>query len=121
MISNGHTDGQSEVLNPQKAFESIGYTFEKNTSLGQYLKYGLMVEIAGIIDESKKRVQISEQLSWESHKFTAAHELGHALLHKAYGLHRDRELNGAPIKGKRSQIEIEAMSIRLEELNLLKI
>lgn len=95
-------------LDPEIAIKSIGYSFEKKYSLGQNVKPGDITEIAGIISTSKKTIQISEQLPMVSHNFTSAHELGHAILHQVNGLHRDRELNGAPINEPRDRIEIEA-------------
>lgn len=97
-----------ESLDPEIAIKSIGYRFEKKYSLGQNVNPGDITEIAGIISTSKKTIQISEQLPLESHNFTSAHELGHAILHQVDGLHRDRELNGAPINELHDQMEIEA-------------
>ena len=53
-----------------------------------------------------KQVHISRQFTRDICSFTAAHELGHAMLHEAVALHRDRPLNGASIS--RDAIEFEA-------------
>ncbi len=52
-------------------------------------------------------VRISRQLPFVTRRFTTAHELGHALLHKQAGLHRDRPVDG-PAAKQRSSTEMEA-------------
>lgn len=95
-----------DMLDPAVAFRLIGYDFDLDETLGQYFSDGKQIEVAGTIDDSSKRVRISRQFPYEVRNFTAAHELGHALLHDARGLHRDKPLDGATIS--REPIEIEA-------------
>lgn len=95
-----------EILDPAIAFALIGYDFNLEETLGQHFNDGRQTEVAGTIDESSKQVRISRKFAHDIRNFTAAHELGHALLHDARGLHRDRPLDGSAIA--REPIEIEA-------------
>lgn len=95
-----------DILDPEIAIRLIGYDFHLDETLGQYFSDEKHIEVAGTIDDSSKQVRISRQFPYDVRNFTAAHELGHALLHDARGLHRDRPLDGAMIS--RDPIEIEA-------------
>lgn len=95
-----------EFLDPARAINFIGYDYLEHESLGQYLNAGISTEIAGVIDGINKQVLISRQFQPNIKNFTAAHELGHALLHKANGLHRDKPLNGQ--SSSRERVEYEA-------------
>lgn len=98
--------GPTDILDPALAFSLIGYGFDLEETLGQYYSDGKQVEVAGIIDDSSRQVRISRQFPFYVRNFTAAHELGHALLHEARGLHRDRPLDGTNLS--REPIEREA-------------
>jgi Zn-dependent peptidase ImmA (M78 family) len=95
-----------DMLDPALALHLIGYDFALDETLGQYYNGGKQVEVAGTIDDATRRVRISRQFAPEIRNFTTAHELGHALLHDARGLHRDRPLDGSTMS--RELIEIEA-------------
>ena len=95
-----------DILDPAIAFRLIGYDFDLEETLGQDIYDGKQIEVAGIIDDTSKQVRISRQFPYDVRSFTAAHELGHALMHDAKGLHRDRPLDGASVS--REPIEREA-------------
>lgn len=95
-----------DILDPAIAFRLIGYDFDLEETLGRDFYDGKQIEVAGIIDDTSKRVRISRQFSYDVRSFTAAHELGHAILHDARGLHRDRPLDGTSVS--REPIEREA-------------
>jgi Zn-dependent peptidase ImmA (M78 family) len=95
-----------KVLNPEVALAAIGYNFELAETLGQFYHEGKQVEVAGTIDRDTKHVRISGQFSPFIRSFTAAHELGHAVLHKANGLHRDRPVDGSTLS--RNAVELQA-------------
>ena len=95
-----------EILDPIRALEFIGYDCDLEETLGQFHVDGKLVEVAGTIDRLSKRVHISRQFQHNIRSFTAAHELGHALLHETSGLHRDRPLDGTAIS--RNTVEREA-------------
>lgn len=95
-----------EILDPTIALKLIGYDSDLEETLGQFYSDGKLVEVAGIIDGQSKRVKISRQFDPNIRSFTAAHELGHAVLHETGRMHRDRPINGEAIS--RSTIEFEA-------------
>ena len=95
-----------DMLDPLKAFELIGYKCSAESTLGEFRDNGKLIEAAGLIDNDSRKIRISERFKPEVRRFTAAHELGHALLHTQSGLHRDRPIDGA-IKAKSSS-EYEA-------------
>lgn len=95
-----------DVISPVAALENLGYTVIQE-DLGQDFIEGRLVEVAGYIDAQNKQVAISTKVSREEQFFTAAHELGHAVLHpNRHGLHRDRPVKG-PIT-RRDVLEVEA-------------
>lgn len=95
-----------DMLAPSFALELLGYDFDLEETLGHYHENGRLIEVAGLIDNSTKRVRISGQFPNSVRAFTAAHELGHAVLHEARGLHRDRPLDS--VKLSRDIVEFEA-------------
>lgn len=97
-----------DMLDPSVALKLIGYEYQLVDGLGQYHGAGGLLEVAGLIDQSSKIVQISRQLPSNVCTFTAAHELGHAILHpNAIGIHRDKPLNGATLSRESSEIEAD--------------
>jgi len=96
-----------DLLEPSIAFNSIDYDYEIYETLDDYSN-GQDFKIAGLINQTDKKAYISNQFSLEVQRFTSAHELGHALMHRGTGLHRDRALDGAPVKGKKDKEETEA-------------
>lgn len=95
-----------DMLDPVTALIFIGYDCDLDKALGQFYSDGKLLEVAGTIDKSSAKVRISGQFNDNIQNFTAAHELGHALLHQASGLHRDRPLDGTTIS--RDTVEREA-------------
>ncbi len=85
-----------EVLQPSVVLNKVmGYNYQSSNTLGIYEHEGDLFEIAGLINKYEKVVQVSKRFSQEIQNFTAAHELGHAILHKQTVLHRDRPLDGS--------------------------
>jgi formiminotetrahydrofolate cyclodeaminase/Zn-dependent peptidase ImmA (M78 family) len=85
-----------DVLSPEKALRCLlGYKYYEENTLGSYQTDTGVFEVAGIIDSNNKTVHISESFQKDTRRFTAAHELGHALLHKEAILHRDRPMDGS--------------------------
>ena len=108
LFPDGKSADPIDVLDPIVALRSIGFRCDPVESLGQYWLEGEHVEVAGIIDRTERAVQISRQFPLPVRNFTAAHELGHALLHDGEGLHRDRALDGTERGVRRDRTEREA-------------
>ena len=96
-----------DVVSPGTALEYLGYTVDSR-DLGQEYIDGAMNNVAGIINFDKKVVSISTRVSFEVQFFTAAHELGHAILHPGQnGLHRDRPAKGPSIRTDVKEVEAD--------------
>jgi hypothetical protein len=95
-----------DMLDPIVALNFIGYDSGLEETLGQFRSNGKLIEVAGTIDKFSMKVRISRQFPSEIRGFTAAHELGHALMHETSALHRDRPIDGSSIS--RDSIEFEA-------------
>jgi Zn-dependent peptidase ImmA (M78 family) len=97
-----------DILQPDIVLEKVmGYTFQRPNSLGIYELNGEIFETAGLINKNEQLVQVSKRFPQETQNFTAAHELGHAILHKQTVLHRDKPLDGSTIV-LRSREEMQA-------------
>ncbi|MBT3046180.1 MAG: ImmA/IrrE family metallo-endopeptidase [Candidatus Thiodiazotropha sp.] len=106
---DGVPDDPVELLDPAIALNLIEFDFDLEETLGQYSSNGETFEVAGIIDRTDKRVLISRQMPFNTRRFTAAHELAHAVLHEGVRMHRDRPLDGSGQEsGARGKIEKEA-------------
>lgn len=98
-----------EILKPDIIFKTLlGYNFYKSGNLGLNNNSAGLSEIAGEIDQSTKIVLISNQIPEQTQRFTAAHELGHALLHNQVVLHRDLPLDGANQMSRKAPEEYQA-------------
>lgn len=97
-----------DVLDPSLALETVGYVCVRATSLGRIDGGNGELKVAATIEDQRHRVEVSGDFPVEVLRFTTAHELGHALLHEANGLHRDRPLNKARSSNNRDRKEIEA-------------
>ena len=84
-----------QLLDPKIILEHLGFRYEEHEFLGEYTKYKKGRDIAGFIDRNSRSVQISSKLESYVQRFTAAHELGHAMLHKEIRLHRDGPVDGS--------------------------
>lgn len=96
-----------DVVSPGMALEYLGYSVSSR-DLGQEYIDGALVQVAGVIDFENKEVLISTRTSREEQFFTAAHELGHAVLHPGQsGLHRDRPEKGPAIRTDVKEVEAD--------------
>lgn len=98
----------NEIVDPAVALRLLGYRLDLSETLGQFSSRSETFEVAGTVDDHKRRVQISRRFSPQIRNFTTAHELGHAVLHQANGLHRDRAQDGSSGSASRNEKEIEA-------------
>lgn len=87
-----------QVLKPQDVLiHLMNYAVAQKDSLGKHFEGGETFEVAGLIDKSKRKVEVSRQFPVATMRFTLAHELGHALLHRGTLLHRDKPLDGSKV------------------------
>ena len=97
-----------EVLQPGVALRLLGYEIKTVDTLGQITEFGKSSEAAGFVDNNERVVSISARFSPSIQRFTAAHELGHALLH---GQAQQTVFRDIPSEGpivRRDPIEREA-------------
>lgn len=104
LFPDGIPDDPVELLDPKVAFHLLGYQFLELDTMGE-IEPG--IDVAGIIDQDSKQVSISRRFTPIIRNFTAAHELGHALLHRQSGLHRDKPIDSEG-GGPRDIIERQA-------------
>ncbi|MDI5888589.1 cyclodeaminase/cyclohydrolase family protein [Flavobacterium yafengii] len=94
-----------QIIHPQTIFEEVfDYDFGEFPHLDNDDEFA---ECAGYIDQRERHIVLSNKYSSEVRNFTAAHELGHALLHNQTVLHRDIPLDGSN-PGPRSITEKQA-------------
>lgn len=94
------------AIDPVAGARSLGYTVNFVPSLSDRVHGNKGGHVAGQFDPELREIWIAEDHSGETRLFTAAHELGHAILHPECGLHRDRASRF--LEGRRSQVELEA-------------
>lgn len=97
-----------DVLKPEVAIKKLlGYHFDYVNLGKHFTDQGEEVMTAGQIHKDEKTILLSPTLPRPIQNFTAAHELGHALLHTESGLHRDISLDGSPYN-TRDMREVQA-------------
>ncbi|WP_188048962.1 cyclodeaminase/cyclohydrolase family protein [Flavobacterium sp. GP15] len=102
-------DHPVKILNPSVALKKcLGYNCEILPNIGIIENNNSYSEIAGLINQKDKIVLISNNYAKNIQNFTAAHELGHAILHNQNVMHRDRPLDGAMKNDMRNLQEIQA-------------
>lgn len=102
-----NVDHPLQLLDPARGCQAIGMELSLIPDLGKFKRGRQEILIAGIIDQGRSRIEISERPSRAERNFTAAHELGHALMHRHTGLHRDRPIGEACVSD-RAPFEQEA-------------
>ncbi|GAA4240055.1 cyclodeaminase/cyclohydrolase family protein [Winogradskyella damuponensis] len=100
---------QFEVLRPDIVLrQALGFDYFSSSSYGVPNENDEIVEVAGVIDQPNKLVMVSNKFPKEVQRFTAAHELGHAILHDQPVLHRDIAVECIGQRNTRDIVEIEA-------------
>ncbi len=96
-----------DTLDPIAAAKLYGFELDFVNDLGFYADRAEKVAVAGQLNRSEQSIRISRAFSAEVTRFTAAHEIGHLVLHPHLThLHRDRPADGSNIA--RDEVEIEA-------------
>jgi len=96
-----------DFLDPTFVASVLGVDFEVVPSLGTFRENGVDYRTAGIVDRNRKRISVSREFSPAVMRFTAAHEIGHWLMHPNEVMHRDRPID-SPDQSPRSEVESEA-------------
>lgn len=100
-------DHPVKALNPGKIFQkALAYKFATKDQIENPENFEL--KIAGIINQKEKVVVVSKEFDKNIQNFTAAHELGHALLHKQNIMHRDRPVDGTKSNKRKNLQEYQA-------------
>lgn len=96
-----------DVLQAKYAARVLGYAYSERSSLGWITRGKDPIVVAGLIDNSKRVIEVATDVEQRVARFTSAHEIGHAVLHaQLTGLHRDRPLTGGI--ERRDRVEYEA-------------
>jgi Zn-dependent peptidase ImmA (M78 family) len=74
------------MCEPEAACKLLGLSYVPDQHLGIYGG----TATAGMLDRSRRAILLSSKQSFEEMRFTAAHELGHWLLHPDQVMFRDR-------------------------------
>lgn len=99
----------ARMLSPHVAAQVLGVRFEEVDDLGRFGHQGNHFEVAGTFDRSKNVISVSRKFPVPVMRFTAAHEVGHWLLHPIERAHRDRPIKElSPYKVTRDPLEREA-------------
>lgn len=102
LLGTAHVD-PAEIVDPALALKALGYKVVEHETLGEHAAGKDTYEVAGLMDRDNGEVRISRRFDPWKRKFTAAHELAHALLHTGSGLHRDRAPDGSAIRSRDPQ------------------
>jgi Zn-dependent peptidase ImmA (M78 family)/formiminotetrahydrofolate cyclodeaminase len=97
------------ILNPETILkQALGYDCFFSENYGVPTDDDRVIQVAGVIDQPNKLVAISTSYPKEVQNFTAAHELGHAILHLQPVMHRDHPLDRPRQKTDGDSSEYEA-------------
>ena len=102
-----------DMLDPGIAIERLGFEFEYVPEIPDWPP-STRHALAGEVDPSRKRVTVSELFGLQSARFTAAHELGHVMLHSGR-MFRERPISG-PRLSEQSPMERQADKFAAEYL-----
>ena len=98
-----------DVIDPKLVCEFLKIEYIEHSELGdQFSDKGVKYKIAGLIDRQQKKIVVSRDFPSQEIRFTAAHEIGHWLLHPNQILHRDRPISNFEVRSNRPTIEKEA-------------
>lgn len=84
------------ILNPEIIFRDVlCYDYVVREEFGVPDEHGRTIEIAGLINQANRLVVISNKFPEPTQRFTAAHELTHALFHNQKIQHRDLPIDSS--------------------------
>ena len=82
-----------ELIHPKNAAKVLGYVYEEAPEICDWPPSRRLL-IAGMVDPQGKRVVVSERFAPAVMRFTAAHEIGHIVLHAPRQMLRERATEG---------------------------
>jgi len=89
--------------------EVLRWTFEEPKEIEHIgMVGGSEREIAGLLERSSRTVSVASKYSPQIRRFTAAHELGHLILHNAVQSFREAPVTDDRLQRRRTPIEMEA-------------
>ena len=98
-----------DAIDPALAARVLGYEFVVQQELGRFGDRSNRFEIAGMIDRPRNKIAVAMKFGPQVQRFTAAHEVAHAMLHPAEVMHRDLPVKGvAEARQPRKPVEREA-------------
>ena len=98
-----------EMLDPEIAARALGVNFELHEQLGQFGNPGSRFEVAGMVNRERRLISVSRRFPLAVRRFTAAHEIGHWVMHPQEVQHRDRPVREIGVQySHRSTLEQEA-------------
>jgi len=101
-----------DILDPEKAAHLLGFQVKQEESLGVYRGQFGRVAVAGILDRDTNQIRISKEFPITTQRFTAAHEIGHLMLHREMSvIHRDRALDGKKLSRDRVEFEADKFAV----------
>ena len=99
------------MLDHEVAARFLGYEIEYAESLGRWSKGNADYQIAGLLDKQRRLIRLAtaRPFTYETMRFTAAHEVGHIVLeHPGHAIHRDRPVFHIDERSQREPTEQEA-------------
>jgi Zn-dependent peptidase ImmA (M78 family) len=99
-----------DVLSPSAAAYILGAEYQEVDSLGseRFRFRGQNFRTAGLIDRQANKIVVSTGFPSEQVRFTAAHEIGHWILHPAEQMFRDRPISPEQTRQEKDILEKEA-------------
>jgi len=92
------------------------WTFEEPLQIGESSNSGR--EIAGVLDRAARKIEVASNLPPHIRRFTAAHELGHLILHPALLSFRESPLTDAKIRSRQTSPTEREANIFAAELEM---
>lgn len=96
-----------DMLVPEVACQILGVEYLELGNLeSQVFSFrGSRFKVAGLIDRQANKIVVSNAFPEKISRFTAAHEIGHWVLHPDQVMHRDRSIDGSGAKDLKRPLE----------------
>ena len=86
-----------QIISPADAARILGLEYLELANLGdqRFSHRRGQYKVAGLLDRQANKIAISTEYPTKVTRFTAAHEIGHFLMHPGETMHRDLPLDGS--------------------------